>query len=918
MNRIRPHLFVVFTLAALVLTGVPGALKNVLVDLRFEIFPRRATGDVVVVAIDPPSISAIGVWPWPRRLHGELIEKLLAGGAGAIAFDVDFSSSSTPDSDDTLAKALRYAGGSVILPSFEQSVKSDNGKVLYQNHPLPSLLKHAWAAIVNISVEPDGVVRRYPYGDTIDGKFVPSMAALLADRYEIRKAPLWIDFSIRPDSIPVISFKDVLTGNPAVLALLKDKKIIVGGTALELGDRFTTPNGKIISGVVVQALAAESILQDRALLSSSKSANFAPAMLVMIVMFLLWPRASARLRLAALAVVALAAESIAGYVQARFAIVGDTSLLHLTIVAYTTAIALDEIDLRDLISLIAERRFQRIAMSLGDGLVCADKNGLITVWNPTATAIFGYDTKAAVGLPLDTICLLSEDPAEPPFAIKELSRDQLQAPGGKLMEIYGRRKNGELFPLEACFSGWPARDDFHYGAIFRDISVRRREAARVLYLAEHDQLTGLANRHVLATRVHEATASLRPGSEIALIVLGLDRFQFVIDMLGHEYGEQVIRAAAERLTGFVDPGSLVARLDGDEFAVLVEGDNAPVTAEKLAEGICHAFAERPLTVANREQAMMASSGIAVFPKDCRGPGDLLGNAHLALYRAKSVRRGRHFVFHRSIRQELETRARLEAELAHAVERNELELFYQPKVSLEDDNIVGAEALIRWHHPYRGLIGPSEFMHIVKTSAFSDPISSWVMHSACAQASRWHAQGFDLSMAINLAPSQIRAKDLVATVESVLKANGYPAPQLELEVTEDILIDDENALETFRKIKKLGVKLLLDDFGTGYASLSYLKNFPLSGLKIDRSFVSRLRLEIDDAAIVGSIVGLSTLLGLTVVAEGIEDRSTANLLARMGCKLGQGYYFGEPMPAAEFERRLLSNRNEDTSAALKAG
>ena len=549
--------------------------------------------------------------------------------------------------------------------------------------------------------------------------------------------------------------------------------------------------------------------------------------------------------------------------------------------------------------------------------MCADKNGLITVWNPTAAAIFGYETNEALGRPLGMICLLSEDPAAPPFAIKELSYDQLQVPGGKLMEIYGRRKNGELFPLEACFSAWPTRDDFHYGAIFRDISVRRREAARVRYLAEYDQLTGLANRHVLSTRLRNQAAGLRPGSEIALIVLGLDRFQFIIDMLGHDYGEQVIRAAAERLAGFADPTSLVARLDGDEFAVLVEGENAAARAEKLAEEICHAFAERPFTVASREQVITASAGIAVFPKDCRGPDDLLGNAHLALYRAKSVRRGRLFVFHRRFRQELETRTRLEAELARAIERNEFKLFYQPKVNLEDDTVGGAEALIRWHHPYRGLIGPSEFIHVVKTSALSEPVSSWIMHTACAQASRWHAKGFDLSMAVNLAPSQIRAKDLVKTVESVLKMNAYPPSQLELEVTEDILVDDENALETFRKIKKLGVKLLLDDFGTGYASLSYLKNFPLSGLKIDKSFVGRLRLEIDDAAIVGSIVGLGTLLGLTVIAEGIEDRSTANLVARMGCKLGQGYFFGEPMPAAEFEQRFLSGSSEDTGAALKA-
>ena len=398
-----------------------------------------------------------------------------------------------------------------------------------------------------------------------------------------------------------------------------------------------------------------------------------------------------------------------------------------------------------------------------------------------------------------------------------------------------------------------------------------------------------------------------------MIVLGLDKFQFIIDMLGHDYGEQVIRTAAERLAGFADSANLLARLDGDEFALLVEGDDATARSEKLAQEICHAFAESPLSVATREQAVTVSAGLAVFPRDCKGPDDLLGNAHLALYRAKSVRRGQHFVFERSIRIELETRARLETELARAFERNEFELFYQPKVSLDDDSLVGAEALIRWQHPYRGLLGPSEFMDIVKTSPLSDPISSWVMQTACKQASRWHAQGFDMSVAVNLAPSQVRAKDLAADVENMLEDTGCPASRLELEVTEDILIDDENSLETFRKIKDLGVHVLLDDFGTGYASLSYLKKFPLTGLKIDQSFVRQLRLDMEDAAIVSSVVGLSTLLGLSVVAEGIEDRSTANLLLRMGCKLGQGYYFGEPMPASVFERRFLSDAVEPAVA-----
>ncbi|MGA9082448.1 MAG: diguanylate cyclase, partial [Pseudolabrys sp.] len=530
-------------------------------------------------------------------------------------------------------------------------------------------------AIVNVSADSDGVVRRYPFGEMVEGKFLPSMASVLAGRYGNGRRPLWIDFSIEAASVPTISYKDVLSGDPGVLARLRDKKVLVGGTALELGDRFSIPNGHIVSGALVQALAAETILQDRLLRSTSLIARFTGPAVIVLLLVLLW-RFSASTRVTVIVGLAIATEICAMFLQAKLAIMSDTSLLHIAAIAYLAAIALDEIDFRDLLGLIAERRFQRIAMSLGDGLVCTDNNGLVTVWNPTARAMFGLEDDEIIGRPLNKICALTDDPSAPnSFSICDLPQDQLQAPGGRLMEMYGRRKNGEFFPLEACFSCWPGTDGLNYGAIFRDITIRQREAARIRYLAEYDDLTGLANRHSLATHLREKISAAKPGSdEIALLVIGLDGFEFIIDMLGHAYGDQVLCAVAERFTKFF-AATLVARLDGDEFAMVVEGPNAAAKAEDLSKQICQAFSENPLAVDARQQPVTVSIGLAVFPKDCRTADDLISNAHLALYRAKSGRRGQHFVFERSIRIELEMRARLEAELVRALERNEFELFY---------------------------------------------------------------------------------------------------------------------------------------------------------------------------------------------------------------------------------------------------
>src|SRR5262245_28627468 len=273
------------------------ALQNALTDVRFNWSPRQATGDIVLVAIDAPSLEAVGVWPWPRQIHAQLIDRLESAGASDIAFDVDFSSPSNPVSDRAFVDALQRAGGSVVLASFKQLAKSRaQGTTLHVNRPLPQFGQHAWSAIVNVAAEADGLVRRYPFGDTVDGKFLPSLGALLAGRYQATDAPLRIDFSIGANSVATISSVDILRGDPTALSLVKDRKVVIGGTAIELGDRFYVPNGRIISGALLQVLAAETILQDRSLTPAPAAVTQAGIAILLLVMVVLWGRCSAGLR----------------------------------------------------------------------------------------------------------------------------------------------------------------------------------------------------------------------------------------------------------------------------------------------------------------------------------------------------------------------------------------------------------------------------------------------------------------------------------------------------------------------------------------------------------------------------------------------------------------------------------------------
>jgi diguanylate cyclase (GGDEF)-like protein len=456
--------------------------------------------------------------------------------------------------------------------------------------------------------------------------------------------------------------------------------------------------------------------------------------------------------------------------------------------------------------------------------------------------------------------------------------------------------------MEAGFSTWRGAEGVQIGIVLRDISARKREAEHVKYLAEHDTLTGLPNRNAL--RVHLTrvlSRSRRGGHSIGLLTLSIDNFDRLNAMLGNDSGDALLRAFADRLQAVDRTIGFVAKLDGSEFALAIaEADTSRVSA--LADKLFAAFGTEPLASGQSKHHVRISIGAAIASTDRNSADQLLGDSLLALHRAKSLIDGnrRPVLFAPSIRDELEARAALELELVAALANNEFELFYQPQVRLADQAVVGAEALIRWRHPRRGLVAPGQFMPVANASAIANQLAEWVLRTACRQARGWERAGLPLRIAVNLSPAQFQVGDLATSVEQALRDSNLTAHLLELEVTEDIFLDSaSNVLSMLDRIRSLGVRVVFDDFGTGYASLAYLKKFPIDGLKIDRSFVKGLAHDADDAAIVESTISLSRKLKLGVIAEGIEDRATASLLAAMGCAEGQGYLFGKPMPASEF-------------------
>ena len=435
---------------------------------------------------------------------------------------------------------------------------------------------------------------------------------------------------------------------------------------------------------------------------------------------------------------------------------------------------------------------------------------------------------------------------------------------------------------------------------FEDVTDRHAANERITYMARHDGLTGLANRAVLYERIDQALMESGRGLPSALLCLDLDRFKPVNDTLGHPIGDFLLKDVAERLRACVREGDTVARLGGDEFAIVQLGISRPEDAKMLAERIIATLGS-PFQILGHDITIGCSIGLAMIGEDGNTAALLLAHADLALYRAKAEARGTFHFFEPGMDDRLKRRRQIEGELRQALARGEFELFYQPLVDLDMQEVNGFEALLRWRHPSRGIVAPAEFIPIAEEIGLIVPLGEWVIRQACADAVQWPGA---ISVAVNLSPLQFRNHNLAGTVADALKSSGLAAGRLELEVTETLLLQhNETTLAILHDIRRLGARISMDDFGTGYSSLSYLRSFPFDKIKIDQSFIRDLTDRDDSLHIIRAIKTLCTALGMRTTAEGVETPDQLAKLRAEGCTELQGYLFSKPRPASEIPAML---------------
>ena len=537
--------------------------------------------------------------------------------------------------------------------------------------------------------------------------------------------------------------------------------------------------------------------------------------------------------------------------------------------------------------------------------------------NPAFERITGYASGDVVGKPLLFLC--GDDLAQD--ALAELD-DALarQREGHAVLRAY--RRDGSRVWLDIYCS--PVRDDSgavtHFLNGMYDITAARQYQEELEYRADYDAVTGLASRKLLVNRVGAAIARASAhAGQTWIACLNFDRLKLVNETLGHRGGDMVLQLLAQRVQGVLDSSETAARVDGSEIMLSFAEGNDEHTVVTKVRRIMDAIAA-PLPANGHDFFMSSSVGIAAYPADGDDAETLMKNAHVAMRRAREVRSDHLEFFTSAMNDRATDRLRLESDLRNALERNELELHYQPQVDARTCRIIGMEALLRWRHPELGLIAPDRFIRIAEETGLIVPIGSWVMRTACAQAKKWQrmAAGM-LRVAVNLAAGQLYHPDLVTLVENTVRDSGLDPKCLDIELTESQVMDDvEQALDIMQRLKALGVKLSLDDFGTGYSSLAYLKRFPIDVLKIDKSFIRNLATDPDDAVIARSIITLGQSLQLQVIAEGVETEEQFAYLRRHRCDQIQGYYFSPPLPADEFERLLADHRGEHAPASGHAG
>ncbi len=904
-----------------------------LYDLFSTVYYQKPSDDVLIIAIDELSLREYGRWPWSRRIHAQLIDKLSRGGAEAIGYDVIFSEANRNDpEDDRILAAALARSGRVILPVFHE--KMVGGGALQLTLPLPELTRAAAGlGHVDAQLDPDGIVRRTLLESTGGGKQYPALVLAMLqlstektasstkatggrDREtakEIRQrygdSPVYVSFTGPPGHFPAISFSDFMQADYPAEAVA-GKLVLVGVTALGLGDNLPTPvSGKSIPmpGIEYNANLLSGLLNNTLIVPVSMQWRLALVAVLALVPMLLYSLLTPRQSLFFVVLLFFLTLSASLFLLHKFHLwFPPTALLIVLALSYPLWIwrRLEE----TIVQLFKEKeRAQVILHSIGDGVIATDSAGRVDYLNPVAANLTGYSLSEARGRPLDEIFPAVSESTDDRLA--DIVARCLRDTGSVTLQENGvlvNRENREHVVRTSAGLLHTASGKAQ-GVVLgiTDVTETHKMMQQMAYQATHDMLTGLPNR----TLLHEHLAKMikRTDTDMAAAVfyIDLDQFKKVNDQIGHYGADQLLKRVGERLQTHCGDDDILAHLGSDKYVIVVDRIGGPDAAARFADGLLAELGP-PFSVQGQDVYISCTIGICMYPGDGEDGDELLKNADTAMYRAKECGRGLYRFFSRSMNDRIRERLDIEQRLRAALEAEELEIYYQPQVRAVDGSLVGAESLLRWQNSEFGPISPAKFIPVAEDCGLILPMGEWALRTVCRQIRSWQDMGLEpVRVAVNLSSKQFLYGNIVDIVRRTLRETALDPAFLELEITESLIMDDlDQSTRLIKKLKDLGVRVSIDDFGTGYSSLSYLKHFPVDQLKIDQSFVHDITDNPSDEAITLAIITMAHGLGLGVIAEGVERREQLSILQRQNCDEIQGYFFSRPLSVEQMTSYLL--------------
>lgn len=872
--------------------GAYEPLNNWLLDFRMERAAVPASGEIVIIAIDPQSLKDVGTWPWSRAVHGEILDRLVEAGAGAILYDIDFAFPSDPQGDAAFADALERAGGATLLATFAQ--RGIDGEIVY-NQAYGPFYDRSWPAVVTVTPDANGQIRDYPTGVDVDGMFVPSAGAQLAGSFASSSESFVINFGISPQSIPIYSATDLLNGKLTANDLA-GRSVLIGAAAAELGDHFAVPLHRVIPGVMIHAIAAETLLQG-VQISQVSSLWLLPLLFALLCALQVAGRNNAWRLVSAALLAGLGVEIAANgmYLSGYNAV--STAMFHPALIMLAIGRLAMTVDFSRLLIKQqkvevenSERLRRHIFENSSDGFLAINLDGQIVFQSDNVTLMFGSDTLPRGVVPIARQVIRKADP-EP-----RLDQLEIETPAGiKSLELHSNAS--ELQSLDSAYN----LDSQPLALItIRDVTDLKRNQRQIEYLSRHDDRTSALRRHSFSDAIE---SRLEREENFAVVAIALRRLTGLNATLGRDIGDQILVEAVRRLTEDSLGLGEVARLEGNVLGVVIPHP----TSELSLRGECGRIRQRlldPYHLNGSQIRIGVSIGYLAADPALKLSGECyLSRAQDALTQSKDALESSCSVYNSADGERRDRSRRLEHALNQALEGDEFHLLYQPQYQLSDQTLIGAEALIRWNSPEFGFVSPVEFIPIAESSGFITELGQFVLEQSIKNAVLLPEH---LVMSPNVSVLQLLSAGFPSQVSNLMRRHGLSPDRLCLELTEsEFLKPGSEAVERMRALRSLGVTWALDDFGTGYSSLSYLKDLPFDKIKLDRAFLQNVFDDPRAQTALQSIVQLVQGYGKTLLCEGAETRQEVDLLTRFGCDSVQGYFFGRPESFEDLSQRAFS-------------